>query len=174
MRRAACSSVAPALTASVPSFAVVRDPIARFLSAYAYARAGGSAHARVSEPFGSLYAELAGVDALLDHLEAADWPSGVDHIFRPQSWYLTDRRGHLAVDHLIPLRSLPQAVSWLAPWAGALPRVNLSSVENPELTDRQAWRVRYLYAADLELVGASQASYEALRRRWPIDIKSGD
>lgn len=155
-------TVAPDLVAVVPTFAVVRDPISRFLSALTYAQSGGSGEFQVSEPFRSIYAAFQTVDAVLDHLEAADWPYGVDHIFRPQSWYVTDARGALAVDHLIPLTELDVALKALAPQAPAIARVNLSPRRKPELSQRQAWRVRYLYASDLPLAAMATTSVAAL------------
>jgi len=156
---------APALVASVPTFAIVRDPVERFLSAYAYACAGGTADNAVSEPFRSIYRGFRSVDDALDHLEAANWPYGVDHIFRPQSWYVMNEDGVLGVDHLIPLRDMDRALKILAPWAAALPLVNCSHLEKPELTPRQEWRVRYLYAADLRLPRLAKESMMALWRR---------
>lgn len=155
-------TVAPELVAAVPTFAVVRDPISRFLSAFAYAQSGGSGAFQVSEPFRSTYAAFQTVDAVLDHLEAAAWPYGVDHIFRPQSWYVTDARGALAVDHLIPLTELDPALKALAPQAPAIARVNLSSSPKAALSPRQAWRVRYLYASDLALADMARTSVAAL------------
>lgn len=168
-------TVAPQLVAAVPTFAVVRDPISRFLSALAYAQSGGSGAFVVSEPFRSTYAAFQAVDAVLDHLEAANWPYGVDHIFRPQSWYVTDARGVLAIDHLIPLNALGAALKALAPEAPALARVNLSSSPKPTLTSRQAWRVRYLYASDLALAEMARVSVAALlgdqTERNPLHVK---
>lgn len=148
-------AVAPALAKSLPTLAVFRDPIERFRSAYVYARAAGSRDNRVSEPFRSVYLTFRDVDDALDHLEAADWPYGVDHIFRPQSWYVTNGRGALAVDHLVALPDLADALSALAPWAGPLPDLNRTAGEKPTLTPRQEWRLRYLYASDFALIPAA-------------------
>ncbi|MBL8554139.1 MAG: hypothetical protein JNL41_07665 [Phenylobacterium sp.] len=144
-------AVALELTKGVPSLAVVRDPIDRFRSAYAYARAAGSRDNRVSEPFRSIYAAFRDVDEALDHLEAADWPYGVDHIFRPQAWYITDRQGAIAVDRLVALPDLKAALRTMAPWASPLPELNRTGSPKPRLNSRQEWRLRYLYAADLTL-----------------------
>ncbi len=144
------ATVAPALTRALPKLAVIRDPIDRFRSAFAYARSGSPAN-QVSEPFRSTYARFRDVDDALDHLEASRWPYGVDHIFRPQSWYVTDREGAVAVDHLVALSDLPAALETLAPWAAPLPDLNRTGARKPLLTSRQEWRLRYLYASDLAL-----------------------
>ncbi|PZQ55987.1 MAG: hypothetical protein DI570_21455 [Phenylobacterium zucineum] len=161
-------TVAPRLARAATSFAVVRDPIERFLSAYAYARAGGSTENRVSDPFRDTYQAFRDVDEALDHLEEAQWPYGVDHIFRPQAWYLTDRTGKLAVDHLVDLRGLDDALAWLAPWSGGLPTLNCSRAPKPFLSARQEWRIRYLYADDMDLMRRARADAER-RSNQPIE-----
>ncbi|WP_296595570.1 hypothetical protein [Phenylobacterium sp.] len=130
----------------------MRDPVERFRSAFAYAQAGGSADNCVSAPFRSTYRAFRDVDEALDHLEAAVWPYGVDHIFRPQSWYVTGADGAPAVDHLVTLADLGAALRTLAPWAAPLREVNRGPDRKPLLTSRQEWRLRYLYAHDLTLV----------------------
>ncbi|TCM19589.1 sulfotransferase family protein [Novosphingobium sp. PhB165] len=86
----------------LPSFAIVRNPVERFLSAYRYARAGGTLHRTISAPFRERYSGFRSIDDAIDHLAAARSPFDLDHVFRPQSWYLLDASGQLAVDRLIP------------------------------------------------------------------------
>lgn len=143
---------APGLVAAVPSFAIVRDPLARFVSAFRYARAGGTGDNQVSAPFRAAYRSLRTVDEALDLLERAPWPYGVDHIFRPQSWYVTDGAGRLAVDRLVPLERLGAAFADLAPRPHApLARINAAAGPSPELSAGQEARLRRLYAADFGL-----------------------
>ncbi|MGF7148873.1 hypothetical protein FHS96_002501 [Sphingomonas zeicaulis] len=147
-------SVAPDL-AALPSVAVVRDPVQRFLSAFAYARAGGTAHNRVATPFNARYRGFAGIDDALDHLAQARGPFDIDHIFRPQSWYLLDRQGRLAVDDLIDFEDLGRI-------AGIghhrlempLPRINAGARCDHPLTPRQIDRIRRFYRADIALRAA--------------------
>lgn len=87
-------SVAPDFVASAATVAVIRDPVERFVSAFRFAQSGGT-HRQVSAPFRSTYAGFATIDDALDHLEQHRDPFAVDHIFRAQSWYLTDRDGRL-------------------------------------------------------------------------------
>jgi len=162
-------AVAPELAAACQTFAVVRDPIDRFRSAFAYAQGDGSCDNDVSEPFRTPYRSFRDVDDALDHLETVSWPYGVDHIFRPQSWYLTDRDGAIAVDHLVTMPNLAQALTALAPWAPPLLQVNRSTVKKPRLTSRQEWRLRYLYASDLPLAHLAHASTAAILARWRLD-----
>ncbi|PZQ55451.1 MAG: sulfotransferase [Novosphingobium pentaromativorans] len=99
------AKVAPDLL-DLPSFALVRDPVERFLSAFRYARTGGTRHRTISRPFRERYAGFDGISDAIDHLAQARSPFDVDHIFRPQSWYLLDASGRAAVDRLIPYEQI--------------------------------------------------------------------
>lgn len=62
---------APKLLGDVGSFAVVRDPVERFQSAFDYAKAGGSRDSRISAPFRERYMAFRSLDDALDHVERA-------------------------------------------------------------------------------------------------------
>lgn len=146
------AALAPSEWKRLPSFAVLRDPVDRFRSAYRYARAGGGSDNRVSPVFAERYRAFGGIDDALDHVEAARSPYGVDHIFRPQCWYLTDRRGAIAVDHLALIERVGDLLDTLSITpAGPLRHVNRSEGSDPVLTRGQADRIRRIYADDLEL-----------------------
>jgi hypothetical protein len=143
---------APRIVMQKPSFAIVRDPVDRFLSAYAYARAGGSGDNRVSAAFRARYAGFRSLDDALDHVEAARSPYRMDHIFRPQAWFLTDGSGRLAVDTLIPFESLDHIDTFVAGFPrAALPHVNRCERVPVMPTLRQLERVRLFYASDFAL-----------------------
>lgn len=140
--------IAPDL-ADGPSFAVIRDPAARFLSAYAYARAGGSADNIVSAPFRREYRSMRTIDQALDLLEAKKFPYDVDHIFRPQSWYLQDEAGRVGVRHLLGLAELDQ---WLRRVLEvSVPHINRGPPSRERLTSAQIARLRRLYPQDFDL-----------------------
>ena len=156
--------VAPDIVASMPSFAVIRDPIDRFLSAFAYAQAGGSRDNAVSLPFRADYAAFRSIDDAIDHVARARSPYHVDHIFRLQSWYVTDRDGGLAVDRLIAMDDLAEGLSGLPGIGGfGLPRINRSRGVKPALSAAQIARIRELYRADFALL----ATVAAKSRRVP-------
>ncbi|CAN5362620.1 hypothetical protein BH10PSE12_BH10PSE12_27550 [soil metagenome] len=144
--------VAPDL-AALPSLAILRDPVDRFVSAYAYARTGGSRDNRISVPFRDQYRAFRSIDNALDHVEAAQDAYQVDHIFRRQTWYLTDRDGAVVVDQLLMLDDMDRLVR-LAPQLGRrpLPHLNRCVSPKPALTDRQIDRIHGLYRDDLILV----------------------
>ncbi|MFC0203919.1 sulfotransferase family protein [Novosphingobium soli] len=144
--------VAPDLL-ELPSFAIVRDPVCRFLSAFAYARAGGTADRDVSLPFRPRYRAFSGIDQAIDHLACARSPFDIDHIFRPQAWYLLDAHGACRVEHLVPFEEIDRLEAILDDaQLAALPRLNRSRAEDrPELTPSQEAFVQTFYAADYAL-----------------------
>ncbi len=138
--------------AALPSFAVLRDPTARFLSAYRYGRAGGSANNEVAEPYRAVYRGLRSIDDALDHVEAATSPYAVDHIFRPQSWYVSDAQGRIAVDRLLTMHDIPNLPKLVPGFPDrALPCLNRSPAIEMPLSTQQRGRLRRLYAADFVL-----------------------
>lgn len=147
------ATVAPDLLATLPSFATLRDPAERFVSAFHYARAGGSRDNRVSLPFRALYADFIDYDDALDHLEGLRSPFQADHIFRPQSWYVTRPDGSVAVDRLLLLDRPDAIAAHLRRLSVAvLPHLNRGPVAAPPLSPRQQARVARLYARDVALV----------------------
>lgn len=150
---------APQAWHDLPSFAVVRDPVARFMSAYRYARAGGGADNRVSPVFADRYRDFDDIEAALDHVERAPSPFQVDHIFRPQCWYLTDRQGRIDVDHLVTIDRITALLDHLAITpVKPLERVNQSTGSDIALTATQGERIRRLYADDAVLFARVDAS----------------
>ena len=137
----------------LPSFAIVRDPVARFLSAFAYARSGGTADRAVARPFNARYRGFSGIDDAIDHLACARSPFDVDHIFRPQSWYLTDAQGTCRVDMLVPYEDLDRLGSLVGlDELDQLPRLNCrSGARPPALSPSQEAFVRDFYASDFTL-----------------------
>ena len=140
--------------AGLPSFAILRNPAERFVSAYRFARAGGSARAGnyVSEPFSTLYRGFCSIDDALDHVEAAASPYQVDHVFRPQRWYITDRAGRIAVDRLVRINDIARLPMLVPDFPDrAVPFINRSEGEAIMLTGQQVRRLQTLYAADFAL-----------------------
>lgn len=149
------AKAAPRLLWRTTSFAVMRDPVARFASAFNYAQAGGSADNRISAPFIDRYTAFRTIDDALDHLEEAGDLYQIDHIFRPQSWYITDRTGMVIVDRLFLIEEFDHVRRFLA-LRGIADVPHINHVEKPlvDLDARQIARIRHFYARDCELVQA--------------------
>lgn len=158
--------VAPDFAASAVSVAVMRCPVDRFVSAYRFAQSGGTPHRQLSEPFRATYMAFGSIDDALDHIEARDDPFAVDHIFRAQSWYVTDAAGRVAVRHLVRIddlarlrRVLPD--SSIAP----MPRLNASRSATIAVSAAQRARIRHLYRDDVALWEGLRGGAEARSRR---------
>jgi len=144
--------VAPDLLGALPSFAILRDPVARFVSAYHFAQAGGSSHSRVSVPFRAPYMALRSIDAALDHVEQAASPYQVNHIFRPQSWYVCGVDGAVAVDRLFAFEDMDSVAVYLRDHGiAALARLNEGERDKQVVSAAQVDRLRILYARDFEM-----------------------
>jgi len=144
----------PAFAASAGSFALLRDPFARFASAFAFVQAGGAADSRLSDVFRRQTHRLKTVDDYLGFLEARE-PLDMDFVMRPQAWFVTDpKTGAVLVKDLFVLGEdsaalaaylSPHGVERL-PWLNAAPRAPLS------LSARQRRRIERLYADDFFLI----------------------
>ncbi len=152
--------VAPELLRDLDSVAVIRDPVDRFLSAYDYARAGGSADNRVSAPFHDIYKAFRSVDDALDHIEGAASPYHVDHIFRPQTWYLADAAGVIRVRRLLRFEQIGELGGQFG-GGQPVPSLNRRSKPVTHVTPRQMQRIRRVYASDVALFHGYSRRIEA-------------
>ncbi|AQU86363.1 hypothetical protein B0W47_01615 [Komagataeibacter nataicola] len=142
-----------------PSFAILRDPVQRFLSAYRYARAGGSGARQVAQGFRAHYMALRDLDDALDLVAQARNPYHIDHIFRPQTWYLTGHDGIIAVNRLFMLDEMARIERFIAPFgSGPITHVNATAAgEKGELpSPDQIRRIRRIYRADYDLIARTR------------------
>jgi hypothetical protein len=147
-------TVHPRFFESAHSFAVLRDPFDRFLSSYAFVRAGGTRSCRMSAVFAAETARLRSIEDYLSYLEERDVME-TDFVMRPQSWFITDlKTGAPLVKTLFLLqehkKSLMRFLS--AQGVSRLPRLNESDRVPLALSLRQKARVENLYAGDFALV----------------------
>jgi hypothetical protein len=144
--------VMPSL-ACLPSFAILRDPVDRFLSAYHYALAGGQPDNRITHGMRRRYMRFRSVEDALDHVETARSPYELDHIFRPQSWYVTDETGAPAVDRLLHMQDLKRLPTLLPQFAHRpIGHINGGGRRSARLSSESEARVRRVYAADYALL----------------------
>ncbi|WP_404711657.1 sulfotransferase [Sphingomonas sp. MMS24-J13] len=137
-----------------PAFAVLREPEARFLSAYRHARLGVAADTVIHDAFRETYRAFRSIDDALDHIEAARSPYALDNIFRTQRWFLTDHAGALAVHNLVSFDQLPRLRDLMPSLGIDVPHLNRSEPFALALTAQQRLRLRNLYADDYRLFDA--------------------
>lgn len=144
--------VAGDLARSLPSFAIWRHPVERFISAYCYARTGGTSVSPVSRAFRQAYSAFQSLDDALDHVEASPSLYTVDHIFRPQFWYVADMAGRIAVKNICMIEDLDRAVmSDALPGLCEIARLNRSRPTAIEPTAAQLRRLQRLYPIDFAI-----------------------
>jgi Sulfotransferase family len=147
---------APDLVARSWKFAVLRAPIERFLSAYDFLLAGGGSDVPVLRTSLRRLKGVQTIDGFLDYLEDArtDWLN-IDNAARPQSWFITDRSGRIAVDALFTLDRIDEVQEAVHRYGGGrIMHLNRTRRSTTSLTDDQLRRLRRIYASDFALYEA--------------------
>lgn len=160
----------PEFCAHAPSFAVLRDPLDRFASAFFFVRAGGTGDCRLARVFAAQTAHIRGVDDYLDFLEART-DLDLDFTMRPQSWFVTDLvTGAPLVDELFLYgEDNGLLAAWLARHGvKELPWLNRSERSPLILTPRQRRRIERLYASDFALIESLRMARRQYDTPWSI------
>ena len=153
--------IAPSLRKDATCFAVVREPIDRFLSGFDFFMNGGGSDVSIQPAPMQRLAGIRTIDHYLDYLDsiAGDWFK-VDSFARPHWWYIASRTGAIAVDHLWVIGQQDGGIAALladhrmpmVAWANRTRRVSR------HLSGEQRVRVEQLYAPDFELYDAVSRS----------------
>jgi hypothetical protein len=156
------ATIDPGWFAATPSFALIRDPIDRFISGYSYMRAAGAEGVHMAAVIADQTRHITSVDAYLDYLESRD-VFDLDFVMRPQCWFVTDLDGQVMVKKLFILGEDDAALAeYLKPQGiDAIPHVNRSRRQTLELTDAQRRRVEKIYAGDFALIDSLRAQRAA-------------
>jgi len=152
-------AIDPSLAAQAESFALLRDPVDRFASAYAFVLGGGTPASRLSDVFVAQTAHIASVDDYLSFLEERE-PLDMDFVMRPQSWFVCDDGGEVLVKRLFLYGEDRPALGAFLKSHGidVLPWLNRTERSELHLTPRQLRRIERLYADDFALIESVRAS----------------
>jgi hypothetical protein len=153
-------AVHPQFAQNADSFALLRDPFARFASAYAFVRAGGTPSSRLSDVFVRKTAGVTTVDDYLGFLEGRA-ALELDFVMRPQSWFVCDPvTGAPLVKTLFLLGEDTAALAaYLAPQnIGPLPWLNRAPRPALLLNAKQRRRIERLYADDFALIDSLRSA----------------
>jgi len=160
----------PDFCAHTPSFALLRDPFDRFISAFFFVRSGGTPECRLSDVFTAQTRHIRSVDDYLDFLEARG-ALDLDFIMRPQSWFVCDRATGrpLVKDLFLYGEDEGELIAYLANHGvSQLPWLNRANRHPLPLTSRQRSRIARLYADDLALIESVRASRGQTRAAWAV------
>ena len=146
----------PEFYQTVPTFAILRDPIDRFISAYYFMMNGGGDAVPLYAPWRGVYDNaFANVDDFIAaHKRACLNYRKLDYVMRPQREFVTDDEGKVIVDHLFLLgRDDRELQEFLATYGvPELPVINKTKKASLALTRAQKRFVHDLYPQDFELI----------------------
>lgn len=149
-------ALGPHVWNSLPSFAVIRDPIARIRSAYQYAVQGGTTEGALLRRHRYISAPFHNFDTfVLDWLTKVDLRT-VDRLFWPQHWF-TGIAPQPSVTRLWRYGDFNALASWLTAATGqavTIPWLNATSPSyspGGDVSKQAAKALEKLYGADFEL-----------------------
>ena len=132
------------------SFAIVRNPYDRFLSAYSYLMKGGQKRP-VDLKYQSILQSYPNLDAVVDDLRSLK--RKILH-FEDQAYFIANHRGNILVDRMIRFENLKEELVTLHPAFEHLPHRNATAREaKPPLTTEQKQKIAKAYRRDFRLLG---------------------
>jgi len=163
----------PEHLARMPTMAILRDPVDRFLSGFDFLLNGGGSDVRILPQAMQRMAGIRTIDALLDFLEGAagDWLK-VDTFVRPQSWYVTDIEERIRIRHLWLIEETGDAMATFLAGHGvaAVPHTNRTARQNRTLTPDQRQRLQRLYGDDFALYARVKALGGYTDALWGVPL----
>lgn len=144
----------------VPSFAILRDPVERAVSAFRYLRSGGTPLIAVDRYQLSRLRGLETFDSFVDflHQNRTRILSLIGTI-HPQSHFVCDPQGRVLVDRLCCLQGENGLPRELTDWLGleSLPRLNASEPTTVEVSPAARRKLLEIYSLDHQLFEAVSA-----------------
>ena len=145
----------------VESFAALRDPVERAVSAYSHVISGGGSEVRLHPRWAQRLRHIDSFEAYLSYLEEnRERLARLTVALRPQSQFVCDSAGRVLVNRLFLIGRDDEALaSFVAQRAKfALPHRNWTTHEFFEVTMAQRERIRALYADDVRLIEETMSS----------------
>lgn len=144
----------PVFYASVNTFAIVRDPVARTLSAFSFVVNQGGNDMPLSRSWSARTRDIQTLDHYLDFLEEnASQLDKLDFVMRSQSAFICDQAGQLIVDQVFCLeRDMARLNQYL--YGFHIPVLSIANANKgvmPSATAKQVDRIRALYRHDVAL-----------------------
>jgi hypothetical protein len=154
-------AVFPAETLGLPSFAVIRHPVERLVSAYAFLHNRGTDLMACDYHDRRLMGDLTSIDAVVDRLYAARADlSSLPKAFGRQCDYIIDDDDRVIVDRLFSLDNASGFPAELGRWLGRpkLPHINATGSESFTISAASRRLVAEVYARDFALYRALVAN----------------
>jgi len=129
------------------SFTVIRCPIDRFLSAYAYLRQGGMRNS-TDLKYQALLLSYPTLDDVLENL--SELKTKIVH-FVDQAAFVADEQDRILVNHVIRFENLREELERLDPGFASLPHLNASSHPPIVLTPEQKRQLTEIYQRDFRI-----------------------
>lgn len=142
----------PSRYSSYVKFAVVREPISRFVSAFNYLKGGGNQTSDVD--FKNSVIGDSGINEFIQFKLNLDLVYHVT-VFRPQSYFVVNEYGEVETDYLFDLDSLGAQLSLVSdlPWFKnlSLGKLNQSEKSSERLSPESINIIRSVYEEDFRL-----------------------
>lgn len=137
-----------------PTIAIMRDPEERFLSAFKFVLNGGGHDVPMQADVAMGMQEIRSMDDLISYIERSPDLYHLDHVLRPQHWYITDKAGAVAVDALLVAGSpgFEAEITNRLQRPTRLQRINQTPDVCVELSEAARSWVRAFYARDYEIL----------------------
>lgn len=137
-----------------PSFAVIRHPVDRALSAYEFLRRGGSEIMACDHYDRWRLGSLDSLETLVERLEAQRRDlSGLPSAFHEQCGFILDQDGRVMVDRLFAMDRAQGLPGELSTWLGGrqIPHLNSTRADRLNIDPAIARRIETIYGRDLAL-----------------------
>lgn len=124
-----------AQTAAIPAFALLRDPVARAVSAYRFVRAGSGTGpgvtAQVRAPERYQIPAFESFDRFAQEWLPDQNLKKADPVFRSQASYVCDADGKVLVDHLGRVEDMTPTTAWLSDLLGRKIEIGRTNITAP-------------------------------------------